>query len=76
MEEVVQKLKDGKSVEVPVYNFTTHSRENESKRIYGATVVVFEGIMTFHNKKIRDLMDMKGIRVGNFFCRTFLLGFF
>lgn len=61
MTDILQKLKEGKSVEVPIYDFQTHSRQKETKRVYGASVVIFEGIMTFHNKAIRDLMDMKGI---------------
>jgi len=59
MTDILQKLKEGKSVEVPIYDFQTHSRQKETKRVYGASVVIFEGIMTFHNKAIRDLMDMK-----------------
>jgi uridine kinase len=30
MLETLQRLKDGKSVDVPVYNFTTHSREKHT----------------------------------------------
>ena len=60
MTDILRKLKEGKSVEVPIYDFQSHSRQKETKRVYGASVVIFEGIMTFHNKEIRDLMDMKG----------------
>lgn len=61
MADIIKKLKEGKSVEVPIYDFQSHSRQAETKRVYGATVVIFEGIMTFHNEKIRNMMDMKGI---------------
>ena len=27
--------------------------------MYGASVVLFEGILTFHSKPLRDLMDLK-----------------
>ena len=30
--ETLQRLKEGKSVEVPIYNFTTHSREKHKVR--------------------------------------------
>ncbi|XP_067406625.1 uridine-cytidine kinase-like 1 isoform X1 [Emydura macquarii macquarii] len=56
---VLRKLKKGKSVKVPVYNFTTHSRRKEWKTIYGANVVVFEGILSFANKELLKLLDMK-----------------
>ncbi|GAB1601637.1 uridine-cytidine kinase-like 1 [Argonauta hians] len=57
--QTLKRLKKGKNVEVPVYDFTTHSRKNVTTTLYGANVVVFEGIMAFVNKKIRDLCDMK-----------------
>ncbi|XP_054848797.1 uridine-cytidine kinase-like 1 [Eublepharis macularius] len=56
---VLRKLKEGKSVKVPVYDFTTHSRRKEWKTIYGANVIVFEGILSFANKELLQLLDMK-----------------
>ncbi|KAI1241373.1 hypothetical protein IHE44_0009858 [Lamprotornis superbus] len=69
---VLRKLKKGKSVKVPVYDFTTHSRRREWKTVYGANVIVFEGILAFANKELLkvslpqvaagpggDLLDMK-----------------
>ncbi|XP_076087286.1 uridine-cytidine kinase-like 1 isoform X1 [Mytilus galloprovincialis] len=55
----LRRLKEGKSVEVPIYNFITHSRDQSTRTIYGANVVIFEGIMSFVNKELLDLMDMK-----------------
>ncbi|XP_044737566.1 uridine-cytidine kinase-like 1 isoform X1 [Chrysoperla carnea] len=57
--EVLQRLKHGKKVEVPVYNFVTHSRENRTKTMYGANVIIFEGILTFYNSDVSKLLDMK-----------------
>jgi len=59
LEETLMRLKEGKSVEVPVYNFKTHSREKLWKTIYGANVVIFEGILSFSSPKLLDLLDMK-----------------
>uniref|UniRef100_A0A8C9T522 Uridine-cytidine kinase n=1 Tax=Scleropages formosus TaxID=113540 RepID=A0A8C9T522_SCLFO len=56
---VLRKLKKGKSVKVPVYDFTTHSRRKEWKTVYGANVVIFEGILAFANKELLKLLDMK-----------------
>ncbi|XP_062611594.1 uridine-cytidine kinase-like 1 [Saccostrea cucullata] len=53
--KTLRRLKEGKKVEVPIYNFVTHSREKHSKTIYGANVVIFEGIMSFVNK---DLLNV------------------
>ena len=37
MRDVLGKLKEGKSVEIPIYDFTLHQRVKETKRVYGAT---------------------------------------
>ncbi|KAF6089734.1 uridine-cytidine kinase 1 like 1 [Phyllostomus discolor] len=55
----LQKLKQGKSVQVPVYDFTTHSRKKDWKTLYGANVIIFEGIMAFADKALLELLDMK-----------------
>ncbi|CAG9771126.1 unnamed protein product [Ceutorhynchus assimilis] len=55
----LQRLKEGRKVEVPIYNFMTHSRENRTKTMYGANVIIFEGILTFHNLKVTEMLDMK-----------------
>uniref|UniRef100_A0A3B3Z580 Uridine-cytidine kinase n=1 Tax=Poecilia mexicana TaxID=48701 RepID=A0A3B3Z580_9TELE len=49
---VLRKLKKGKSIKVPVYDFTSHSRRKEWKTVYGANVVIFEGILAFANKEL------------------------
>lgn len=55
----LKKLKEGRKVEVPIYNFVTHAREARTKTMYGANVIIFEGILSFHDKQIRDMLDMK-----------------
>ncbi|XP_027000622.1 uridine-cytidine kinase-like 1 isoform X1 [Tachysurus fulvidraco] len=55
----LQKLKRGKSVKIPVYDFTTHGRQKEWKTVYGASVIIFEGIMSFADKELLKLLDMK-----------------
>ncbi|GAB5592160.1 Uridine-cytidine kinase-like 1 [Umbelopsis nana] len=57
--DCLTKLKKGKSVEIPIYNFSTHSRESRTKTVYGANVIIFEGIFALYEKKIMDLMDLK-----------------
>ncbi|XP_019724082.1 uridine-cytidine kinase-like 1 isoform X8 [Hippocampus comes] len=55
----LRKLKQGKSVKIPVYDFTTHGRQKEWKTVYGASVIIFEGIMAFVDKELLQLLDMK-----------------
>ncbi|PIO68450.1 phosphoribulokinase/uridine kinase family protein [Teladorsagia circumcincta] len=56
---VLTRLREGKSCEVPVYDFTTHARDNNPKVMYGADVLIFEGILAFHRPEINAMMDMK-----------------
>ncbi|XP_050538474.1 uridine-cytidine kinase-like 1 isoform X2 [Daktulosphaira vitifoliae] len=55
----LQRLKDGKKAEVPIYNFVTHSRETKTKTMYGANVIIFEGILAFYNTDVLNMLDMK-----------------
>ncbi|CAG03918.1 unnamed protein product, partial [Tetraodon nigroviridis] len=55
----LRKLKQGKSVKIPVYDFTTHRRQKDWKNVYGASVIIFEGIMSFADKELLELLDMK-----------------
>ena len=57
--EHLQKLKAGKAVEVPVYDFTTHTRTRKTRRIEPHRVVLLEGILIFADEALRKLMDVK-----------------
>ncbi|TKR62374.1 hypothetical protein L596_026350 [Steinernema carpocapsae] len=57
--EVIRRLREGKSVEVPVYDFNTHRRDKNAKIMYGADVLIFEGILAFHHPEITSMMDIK-----------------
>uniref|UniRef100_A0A8B9K4I8 Uridine-cytidine kinase n=1 Tax=Astyanax mexicanus TaxID=7994 RepID=A0A8B9K4I8_ASTMX len=59
LSHTLRKLKQGKSVKIPVYDFTTHGRQKEWKIVYGASVIIFEGIMSFADKELLKLLDMK-----------------
>eukprot|EP00698_Gefionella_okellyi_P017641 TRINITY_DN5194_c0_g1_i1.p1 TRINITY_DN5194_c0_g1~~TRINITY_DN5194_c0_g1_i1.p1 ORF type:complete len:254 (-),score=62.11 TRINITY_DN5194_c0_g1_i1:244-1005(-) len=62
MLEVLQSLRENPAlpVTIPVYDFKTHQRSStQSVRVKGVDVVIFEGIMAFHNEKLRDVFDMK-----------------
>ncbi|KAG0757322.1 hypothetical protein G6F57_010581 [Rhizopus arrhizus] len=57
--KTLKKLKEGKSVTVPIYNFVTHTREEKTTIVYGANVILFEGVLALYDKLIRDMMDVK-----------------
>lgn len=55
----IRQLKEWKSVDRPVYDFTIHNRIDETVRVSPAKVVVVEGILIFENRQLRDLCDIK-----------------
>ncbi|XP_034448486.1 uridine-cytidine kinase-like 1 [Hippoglossus hippoglossus] len=57
--QTLRNLKQGKSVKIPVYDFTTNDRRKEWKTVYGASVIIFEGILAFTDKELLQLLDMK-----------------
>jgi len=59
MVETLSRLKEGKRVKVPIYDFVTHMRRPSQTTVYGADVVLFEGILAFYDKRLLDLMDLK-----------------
>lgn len=52
-------LKNAQSVEIPVYSFVQHQRTEETQYLYGASVVILEGLFVLSDPELRDLMDMK-----------------
>lgn len=57
--EHVQKLKNGESIEQPIYSYLTCTRAKETITVYPKKVVIIEGILVFTNPELRDLMDIK-----------------
>ncbi len=52
-------LKAGHSIEEPIYNFSTHTRENRTNRVDPAPIVILEGILLLAVPEVRDLLDLK-----------------
>lgn len=52
-------LKEGKTVECPIYDYTIYDRSENTMLVRPARVIIVEGIMIFHSKQLRDLMDIK-----------------
>jgi len=58
--ECMGKLKSGQSVNIPIYDFKNHRRCSESfRKVNASDVIILEGILVFHDQRVRDLMDMK-----------------
>lgn len=50
-------LKQGKSVQVPQYDFATHSRLEETIQYEPKEIIIIEGILILSNAKIRSIVD-------------------
>ena len=55
----VLQLKDWQAIDMPVYDFTTHTRTARCKRVEPKGVVLVEGILIFAEPDLRRLFDMK-----------------
>lgn len=57
--EQLKRLQAGSPAEVPIYDFTTHRRRKETRRVEPRRVTLVEGILIFADKALRELMDVK-----------------
>ena len=59
MIEHLKALKEGKSVTVPVYDFTVHNRADEVQVLESKPIIIVEGILLFTDDVLAKLMDMR-----------------
>lgn len=57
--EHLKKLKEGESIECPIYDFTQHNRSDKSYTIHPSKIFLIEGILIFSDEQLRDLFDIK-----------------
>ena len=55
----LQKLKDGESVECPVYDYTQHNRSGKVVTVNPSSIILLEGILVLADERLRDMMDIK-----------------
>jgi uridine kinase len=55
----LSSLRDGHTIQQPIYNFTTHQRLKETRSVEPREIIIVEGILIFVEKALRDLMDIK-----------------
>lgn len=55
----LRNLQSMQQVDIPVYDFITHQRSTETRRVEPADVVIIEGIMVLHMKEVREMLNMK-----------------
>jgi len=52
-------LKQGRPVDVPLYDFTRHARRGDTQRCQPRRAIIVEGILIFSDAQLRDRMDVK-----------------
>lgn len=55
----IEQLKRREPVEVPIYDFATHSRTKESFTVQPRAVILIEGILIFVEPALRNICDIK-----------------
>ena len=55
----VRRLKVGEAVELPLYDFKTNTRMNETRHVESKPIVIVEGILIFSDPRLLEQMDIK-----------------
>jgi uridine kinase len=55
----LEELRAGRGVDVPVYDFKSHSRLAERNRLEPKRIIIVEGILVFVEERVRKLLDVK-----------------
>ena len=59
LREHLGALCEGRTVEMPEYDFTRHTRTDETIPVEPGEVVIVEGILTLHDAGVRDMLDIR-----------------
>ncbi len=57
--EHIEALVRGQKVAVPLYDFSTHLRKEETRQVNPAPIVLVEGILILFEPRLRELFDLK-----------------
>jgi uridine kinase len=56
---LMNMIESNEKVGIPQYSFIEHARLKEPAYVGPANIIFFEGLMAFHDKRIRDLLTYK-----------------
>ena len=57
--EHIEDLLAGRAIEMPVYDFTNHTRASHTITVKPAPVIVIEGLFPLYDATLRDMMSLK-----------------
>lgn len=55
----LNELKLGNPIEMPVYDFKTHTRLPKTVHVEPGEVIILEGILVLYDQRVRELLDIK-----------------
>ncbi len=55
----LEALRRGEPIEIPLYDYATHSRRRETTRLEPADIVFVEGILVLEDERLREMMDIR-----------------
>jgi uridine kinase len=55
----IQQLKGSQAINLPIYDFKTHTRTSETQPVESRQVIMVEGILLFTDRTLRELLDVK-----------------
>ena len=55
----VQALSEGYPIDIPMYDFSEHTRKNETTTVIPTKVIIIDGILIFCELDLLNLMDIK-----------------
>jgi uridine kinase len=59
MMQHMQALREGRAIEMPVYDFTVHNRCSKTVKVEPAPIIVIEGLFALFDPQLRQMMSLK-----------------
>lgn len=57
--EHLKRIRAGECVQIPNYDFCMHTRTSETTSVKPTPIIIVDGILTFHDERMRELFDIK-----------------
>lgn len=59
MRQDLEEMLNGRPVEIPIYDYGTHTRRKDTRRLSNYRLIILEGILVLTDPAVRELMDIK-----------------
>lgn len=55
----LESIVKGEAIDIPLYDFCVHTRKKETRKIEPRPIIIVDGILTFHDERLRNMFDLK-----------------